>query len=914
MAPRFYRLLLRAYPAAFRDAFGDEMLALFDECAAREAERRRLGRLAVFIVACADTVRHGFAVRAAERRDKRQSRHQFDLALHGAGPRPRGPRMTTLFTDIKYALRVLTKDRSFTATVLLTLAICVAANAAIFAVVQSVLLRPLPVNHAEKLVTIMNSYPNAGAPRASNGVPDYYDRLEGVSAVDELALYRSASAAFGFDAGAERLLGMQSTPSLLRMLQVQPALGRIFTEADGEPGNNLKAILTHGLWQTRFGGDPAVIGREVRINGRQHAIIGVLPAGFQFLNPNISVYLPLAFTPDDKADQNRHSNSYQMVGRLKPGASVEHVQQQLDAINEANDARFPHFRQILADAGFRTNAYLLQEDIVREIRPVLYMLWGGVLFVLLIGAVNITNLVIVRSSARQRELATRHAVGAGLGRLAAQLMTETLVLAAAGGALGILLGRWALTLIPRAYIDELPRGSEITMDVSTMLVVMGASLVVGLLVGLVPVARVWRLNLNAALRDEGRGGTAGRSAMLMRRGLATAQVALAFLLLIGAGLLFASFRSVLRVDPGFNAEHIVSGFVGLPGARYGNDDARRAFAGRLIERVRTIPGIESAGLTDSLPLTGSFSDSVILAEGYEMSPGESLISPTRISVSEGYFETMQIALVTGRYFDARDTADAPRVAIVDRKLADKFWRGQDPIGRRMFSPGSPEELVKPGPNSTWYTVVGVVDDVTTHGLDNEGRRVGAYYFPMTQAPTGSIGIAARTAIAGDAAADAIRREIAAVDPELPFFGVRMMQERLDESLITRRMPMLLAVAFGAVALFLSAIGIYGVLAYQVAQRRREIGIRMALGSSVRAVFGLVLGDGVKIVGIGLLAGFLGSLATARFIEAQLFGVEAVNPIVIGTVASLLAIVSFVAVSIPARRAAKVNPVTALVGD
>lgn len=297
-----------------------------------------------------------------------------------------------------------------------------------------------------------------------------------------------------------------------------------------------------------------------------------------------------------------------------------------------------------------------------------------------------------------------------------------------------------------------------------------------------------------------------------------------------------------------------------------------------------------------------------------MSPGESLISPTRMSVSHGYFETMEIGLAAGRYFDARDTADAPKVIVVDRKLAKKFWPGQDPIGRRMYSPGGAEELLKPGPNSTFYTVIGVVDDVTTHGLDGERARVGAYYWPMTQSPAGSLSIAARTPLVADAAADAIRREVTALDPELPFFGVRTMQGRLDESLVTRRIPMLLAVAFAAVALFLSAIGIYGVLAYQVAQRRREIGIRMALGSSVRAVFGLVLGDGVKIVGIGLAAGFVGALATGRFIETQLFGVEALDPVVIASVAVILALVSFGAVSIPARRAAKVDPVVALGGS
>ena len=916
MAPDFYRVLLRAYPAAFRDEFGAEMEAAYRECAAREASRNpRLGRLHAPLRAIADTAAHAFAVRAEARREARRARRQFDLALHGAGHSPRrGPRMTQLIQDMKYALRVLVKDRSFTATVLLTLAICIAANAAIFSIVQSVLLRPLPVPHPERLVHIMNSYPNAGAPRASNGVPDYYDRLAGVSAVDELALYRTTSAAVGFEAGAERLLGLQSTPSLLRMLEARPALGRIFSETDGEPGNELKVILAHGLWQTRFGGDPSIVGRELRINGRQFTIIGVMPPRFTFLYNDVALYTPLAFGPDQKSDQNRHNNNYQMVGRLRPDASVEQVRQQLDAINATNDERFPHFRQILADAGFRTEATLLQDDIVREIRPVLYLLWGGVLFVLLIGAVNVTNLVIVRSSARQRELATRHAVGAGLGRLAAQLMTETVLLAAAGGALGIGLGRLALRAIPDSYIDELPRGHEISMDVTTMLIVMAASLAVGLLVGLVPVARVWRLNLNLALRDEGRGGTASRNAMLARRALATAQVGLAFLLLTGAGLLFASFRSVLAVDPGFTADGVITGFVNLPAVRYGDDDAQRVFGQRLLERVRAIPGVHAAGLTDSLPLGGGFSDSVILAEGYVMSPGESLISPTRMSVSAGYFETMEIGLAEGRYFDARDTADSPKVIIVDRKLARRFWPGQDPIGRRMFAPGSPEELLKPGPNSTFFTVVGVVDDVTTHGLDAEQTRVGAYYWPMTQAPSGGVGIAARTSLAGDAAAAAIRREVAAIDAELAFFGVRSMQSRLDESLVTRRMPMLLAVAFGAVALFLSAIGIYGVLAYQVAQRRREIGIRMALGSSVRSVFGLVLGDGVKIVGFGLVLGLAGAFLTGRYIETQLFGVDALDPRVIATVAVLLAIVSFVAVSIPARRAARVNPVVALAGD
>lgn len=820
-----------------------------------------------------------------------------------------------MLQDLRYALRALIKDRSFTATVLLTLAICIGANAAIFAVVQSVLLRPLPVPEADRLINIFNSYPNAGVERASNGVPDYFDRLQAMGSMEELSLYRRAGATLGFDEGAQRLIGVQATPSLFRLLRVQPAVGSAFQDSDAVPGNDRKVIVSHGLWQSRFSGRPDIVGQELRVNGVQRTIVGVMPADFQFLWADVELWTPLAFTPAERADDRRHSNSYQMIGRLKPGATVEQAQQQLHAINAANDQRFPNFRTVLKDAGFTTLALAFQPDLVREIRPVLYMLWGGVVFVLLIGAVNITNLVIVRSSARQRELATRHAIGAGIGRLARQLATETMLLAAVGGVIGLLLGRWALALVPTLGLDEMPRGHEIRMEPATMAIVFGLALLVGLLVSTVPVLRVWRLNLNLALRDEGRGGTASRRSMMTRRVLATAQVGLAFLLLIGAGLLFASFRQAMGVNPGFDASNLVTGLVSLPRARYADEAALRSFADRSLERVRAIPGIEAAALTDTLPLGGDYSDSVIMAEGYQMTPGESLVSPITNSVSAGYFETMKIGLVSGRVFDARDAANAPRVVIVDRKLAGKFWPDRDPIGARMFTPdGSTGDMRKPGPNSTFYTVVGVVENVPIFGLTEEGARVGAYYFPLAQSPSGTTGLVVRTSLATEAASNAIRREIAALDPELPFYNVRSMSDRIDESLVDRRMPMVLAMAFGIVALFLSAIGIYGVLAYQVAQRRREIGIRMALGSSVRSVFGLVLADGATIVAIGLVLGLAGAYLSGSYIQSQLFGVRALDPLVILTVGVLLAVVSFIAVSIPARRAARVNPVVALAGD
>ncbi|MEX2271551.1 MAG: ABC transporter permease [Vicinamibacterales bacterium] len=914
---RFYRALLRAYPRAFRAEFGAEMERAFVECAERERLRKpRFAAARVSWRAVADTARHAAQVRLEARGERRRASQSFECALFGTGVSPpsKEPRMRQLLNDIRFAVRVLLKDRSFTATVLLTLAICIGANAAIFGIVQSVLLRPLPVPEADRLVNIFNSYPNASVARASNGVPDYFDRLQGMPSMEEVALYRRAGATVGFADGAERVAGVQATPSLLRMLRVRPTLGNVFQEADAQPGNDLKVIISQGLWQARFGSRPDIVGQQMRINGVQRTIVGVMPADFQFLWADINLWTPLAFTPEETSDQRRHSNNFQMIGRLKPGATVEQARQQLDAINAANDARFPQLRQVLKDAGFHTQAVLLQPDLVREIRPVLYLLWGGVLFVLLIGAVNITNLVFVRSSARQRELATRHAVGAGIGRLATQLITENMLLAAVGGVAGVLLGRWALTLVPALGLDEMPRGHEISMEPATIAIILGLALAVGFLISLVPVARIWRLNLHLALRDEGRGGTASRRSMFARRALATAQVGFAFLLLIGAGLLFASFQRVLGVDPGFRPEHVVSGAVNLPRTRYPDGDSVRSFQQRTLERVRAIPGIERASLIDTLPFGGDRSDSVILAEGYVMKPGESLISPLQNNVADAYFETMGIRLIAGRYFDARDTATSPTVIIVDRKLAQRFWPGRDPIGRRMFTPGSSQELTKPGPGSRWYTVAGVVDDVKVFGVTEEDKRVGAYYFPLTQRQVWSFSLVAGTALGNEAAAAAIRRELAAVDPEVPLFDVRMMSERLDESLISRRMPMLLAIAFGIVALFLSAIGIYGVLAYQVAQRRREIGIRMALGSSVRAVFGLVLVDGMRIVGVGLALGLAGAFLTGRYFESQLFGVRALDPIVIASVAVILAVVSFAAVSIPARRAARVNPVIALAGE
>jgi predicted permease len=820
--------------------------------------------------------------------------------------------MERLLQDLRFAVRILRKDRAFTLTTLLTLTLCIGANATIFAVVNSVLLRPLSVPEPERLVLLYNSYPRAGVERASNGVPDYFDRLREIQAFDEQALYTTRGMTIGVAGDPQRLVGMAATPSLLRMLRAQPVHGRIFTAAEGEEGNERKAVLTYGFWQQMYGGRADAVGQQIRISGEPHEIVGILPARFEFLDPDVKVWIPVSFSAEEKSDDSRHSNNWSMVGRLRPGASVMQAQQQVDALNARNMDRFPHFREILTNAGFHTVATSLQDDIVRGVRNTLYLLWGGVLFVLLIGVVNITNLVLVRSSGRAKELATRHALGAGLSRLVRQLLTETVLLTAAGGAIGIAIGYWGVDALAGLGLDRMPRGHEVRIDMVVVAFTFALALVVGLIVGIVPIVNLRHMNLSQAFREENRSGTAARGARAVRRALVASQVGFAFMLLIGAGLLLASFQRVIGIDPGFTPANVFTARVAAPASRYREDSDLRTFTARLLERVRALPSVQHAGLTSNVPFGGDYSDSVIIAEGYRMAPGESLISPFRVSVTPGYFEAMGIVVRSGRSFRESDTDSSTGVVLVDRKLAQRFWGAQDPVGRRMYQPDNAENVMKPGPDARWYTVIGVVSEIRVSGLIETEDRVGAYYFPMSQDPRRTMTLTVRTAGDPLALTPAVRRELAAIDQELPLYGVMTMNQRISETLVDRRTPMVLAAFFAAVALFLAGLGIYGVLAYQVSQRTREIGIRMALGSDAGGIFRLVLSEGVVLLGAGLALGLAGAFAIRRAIEAQLYGVGAMDPLVLGSVAAVLGVVALAACTIPARRAARIDPVVALV--
>jgi len=819
--------------------------------------------------------------------------------------------MDRFIQEIRFGTRLLWKDRGFSATAILTLTICIGANVAIFAVVNAVLLQPLPVPHADQLVYMYNAYPGAGVVGGSTGVPDYYDRLRETAVFKEQALYNTRGVTLGNQGDPQRVVSMLATPSLLRLLEVQPIRGRIFTEDDGEIGKTHKAVLTYASWQQWFGGREDTVGRDVRINGEPYTVVGILPRGFNFIQQDVSLWLPVAFTAEEKSDDSRHSNNWSYVARLKPGATIEQARQQVDALNARNLDRFPNLKQILINAGFHTVVEPLQAYLVKDLRNTLYLLWGGVVFVLLIGGVNVTNLMLIRSSGRMKELATRHALGAGVGRIATQIVTESLMLTLIGGALGLAFGVIGVRLLGRFGLETTPQGTTVAVDRIVVAFTFALAVIAGLLVSLIPILGVRRMNLAQAIREEGRSGTAGRRGRTVRRLLVTAQVAFAFMLLIGAGLLLASFQRILAVKPGYDVNHVLTGFVSPPQSRYKEDPQLIAFWNQLRDRVAALPGVEAAGITSNLPLAGNYSDSVILAEGYVMSPGESLISPYQSRISPGYFEAMKIPLRRGRYFTASDDERAPTVVIVDERLAKRFWKDADPIGRRMWRAETADELTRgPGPKSHFFTVVGVVGNIRVTSL-TEKEPVGMYYFPFAQDAGRGMTLVTRTAGEPTAITSAIRQQIRSLDPELPFFSVRPMQQRLEESLMSRRTPMLLAILFGVIALFLASIGIYGVLAYQVAQRRREIGIRLALGGNGRRIFGLVVSEGLWLLGIGIVLGAIGAFAIRRAMETQLFGIQPMDPLVVGSVAIVLAIVAFAACAVPARRAARIDPLIAL---
>jgi len=815
------------------------------------------------------------------------------------------PSLEALIRDLRLAFRGLRRDKGFTATALLTFALCLGANVALFAVVNAVLVRPLPYPNPGQIVTIFNQYPKAGVDRAGASVPHYLERRSGIAAFAEAAAFRGSGATIGEAGSPTRIASMNVTPSFFRVLGVEPALGRGFREEEGVYGKNDVVILSDGLWRQEFGADPAAIGRKLRVDGSPQTVVGVMAPGFTFGASKAELLAPLCFGDDERKPDQRHSNNMSMIARLRPGATIGAAQSQVDALNKHALEQDP-YAKLVVDAGFHTAVADLHTDLVAETRPMLVLLQAGVLFLLLIGAVNLANLLLVRSSARTKEFSVRRVLGAGRLQLARQLVAETLVLSLAGGLLGLGLGWAGLRGLESLGADDLPHFAPYRLDGTVCLVALAASVVTGLLLAVPALWHALRENLAQALSVESRGGTTTRAAHRLRHALIVAQFALAFTLLAGAGLLGISFSRVLSVNPGFRPDNVLTGGVSLPWLRYKDDKPRFEFIRRLGQELRPLPGMSAVGFTTNLPFSGNVNDNAVSIEGQPPLPGDSLHTHFTSGVAGDFFAAMGIPLREGRLLTDDDSVRSLRVCVVDEDVVRRYWPGRSALGQRLFRG-------PPGKHEDAYAVVGVVASAKQTDLADV-RAKGSIYFPYIHYASPGVTAVIRTVQAPEKAGPALRAAVLRVDPELAVEDMKTMTARLDESLVARRSPLMLAGIFAGVALVLAAVGIYGVLAYAVAQRRREIGVRMALGALPQQIVAQFLRLGAALVVSGSVLGAIGGWFTGRAMAGLLFGVGPAHPAVFAGTAAVLVAVAMAACLLPAARAARVPPMEALRSD
>ncbi len=806
--------------------------------------------------------------------------------------------------DLRIGLRMLLRSPAVTTLTVLTLALGIGANTAIFSVIHGVLLAELPYPESERLVQVWNKYPLMDLPQASVSIPDYFDRREGVEAFEESALYNYRSFNLTGEGPPERLIGVHTTATLFPLLKTQAWLGTAFSEEEDQPGRDNVVVLSYALWQSRFGGDRSLVGRDIRLNGEPHRVLGVMGEGFAFPNPRVRLWKPFAPTPEQRSDDARGHEFSSMVARLAPGASIEQAQSQIDAIHERNRERFPEVREFWESSGFGGMVIDYREELFGSRRPMLLLLQAVVGLVLLIACANVANLLLARLNGRRKELAVRTAMGAGRLALARQLLVESLLLGLLGGAAGIAVGALGLKLLSRFGIDP-AAGTIATVQLN--LPVLGATLVLALLTGVVfglfPIVSLWRLQPNAILKEGGDRGSSSRGRT--RHFLVIAEMAMALMLLVGAGLLIRTFVALQDEDPGFSHENVVTAQVRLPNAKYGDDDPKIVlFYEQALERIRALPGVKSAGVITAAPFSGSSSSGSYSIEGYEPGAGEAAPHALVRVVDEDYFETLEISVLTGRGFESSDAlveGDGDGVVVVDRTLVEKYWPESDPIGQR---------LRRGGPDSSAYRIVGVVEPVKVSTLERPITKE-TIYFPYRQNLRRGMTFVVKAELLPTAFAGPLRDAILEVDPELPLYNVNTLEAELAASLTTQRVSMILVVTFGLLAVVLASIGIYGVLSFSVGQRIREIGTRVALGAAPRQILQLIVGQGMAWTLIGLVTGVVASLVLGRFLEAMLFGVTSWDPATFLAVGPLLAAVSFLACYRPARRATRIDPLEAL---
>jgi putative ABC transport system permease protein len=797
-----------------------------------------------------------------------------------------------MMTDLRYALRQLIKSPGFAAVTILTLALGIGACTAIFSVVNAVLLRPLDYPDPARLVVIRETnVPDF--PEFSVSPPNYLDWEKQTKSYEHLAAYSGSRVNLTGNGEPQQLIGVKATAHYFDVYGVKPALGRTFLPEEDAPGKNHVVVLSYPFWQRVFGGTADAVGREVQLNGEPYTVVGIAPPGFGSAS-KVDAWMPMAFKPDETANDARGGHYLSVAGRLRPGVTVAQAEAELKVLAAQLATQYPD-----SNKGWGIFMMPMQDYSVRDVQTVLYTLLGAVGCVLLIACANIANLLLARATARHREISIRAALGASRARLVRQLLTESVLLALCGGLAGILLARWGLDALLALAPPNLPRMTDIHLNAGVLVFSLALSVLTGLVFGIAPAWLAARADVNEALKQGSRGSTEGGARGRLRSALVVIEVTLALMLLGGAGLLARSFMQLAHVDPGFTPESATLLRLSLPEKKYALPEQQNAFANGLLERVKNLPGVQAAGLTHSMPLVSDY----VLGFNIE---GRPAIAPSDLpntnyyAVTPEYFRAMGIRLVRGRVFTAQDDAKAPRVALINETMARQHFPNEDPIGKRINITNGPD---------TWREIIGIVGDIKQYGVDKATSNQA--YEPFAQVPFSSLNVVIRSNGSPAALLGAIRPAVYAVDKDQPIGTIRPLEEIVADSIARQRFAMTLLTVFSLVALVIAAVGIYGVMAYSVVQRTGEFGIRMALGAQQRDVLRLVLAQGGKLIGLGLIIGLAATLAASRAMGSMLFNTSAQDPLTLGAITVLLGVVALVACLLPASRATKVNPIEAL---
>ncbi len=796
--------------------------------------------------------------------------------------------MDTFVQDLRFGLRMLVKSPGFSSVVIITLALGIGATSVIFSIVNAVLLRPLPYRAPDRLVTVWQSLPKEQVDQVPASAPNFLEWQAQSRTMALTAFNRSAFSLTGADR-PERLDGGLLRANAFEVLGVLPILGRTFRPGEDQLGADPVVVLSYGLWQRRFGGDPGVLKRTILLNSKSYRIVGVMPPKFQFMGAD--VWVPLAFTQENLRD--RGGSFLRVMGRLKPGITIEQARADTTAIANHQAELYPD-----SNFGWSVSLVLLNEQVLGNIRRTLLVLFGAVAFVLLVAATNVASLLLARATDRVREMAVRAALGAARGRLIRQALTESLLLALLGGAGGLLLAFWGTVAVVEMHPNQIPRVTETGIDGRVLAFTLGISVLCGILFGLVPALQATRPRLGVSLKESGVQVSASRFRFALRSALVVGEVALALVLLLGAGLMVRSFRRLQQVDPGFHPEHVLVAQVTLQPAKYPQTFQKVAFFQQVVDSIRQTPGVVMAGAVTTLPLTPMEIQEAFMIEGRPPTGGPAGVGLDL--VTPDYFRAMGIPLLGGRGFTPFDRANAPKVAIIDEGLKRQFFPAENPLGKRILIPGVSKE---------WREIVGVVGGVRHYGLDSAIRP--QLYVPLAEYSENFMTLVVRGSRDPLQLASVVRAAVWRVDKDQPIAKAQRLEQLLADSISQQRFNSDLMQLFALLALVLAAVGIHGVIAFSVTQRTHEIGVRMALGSEKGRVLRLILGHGMRLVLAGLVLGWIGALALTRVLSSMLFGIEATDPMVFAVVPPLLVLVAFAAAYLPARRATRVDPAVAL---